>query len=246
MPELADAIFCRNVIIYFDRPRRSGSFASSAASWSMAATCSWAIRRACTTWTCRWCRWLLRSTGKLMAEIEIDLPEVHLQPGEIHLARSPAHPEDASGLLRRGDVLEPARGYRRALPWSSAAMPSGSARLAEGYRYVDFAIRDLVRQFERLWSCAEESCRSRCLEERTFLPVNSDDVLEGNGWPPELAHRAGSSPRARTSPCIASDLGGSVGRTIQFHTGTGEVFLRRLSHLTPEDQRHEGMAKGPK
>ena len=35
---------------------------------------------------------------------------------------------------------------------------------------------------------------------------------------------------------LASDLGGTVGRNIQFHTGTGEVLLRRLSQLTPQEQ----------
>ncbi len=69
-----------------------------------------------------------------------------------------------------------------------------------------------------------------------MLPVNSDlswkATVGHQNW-----HTALEVLRDRNFTVLASDVGGSVGRTIQFHTGTGEVLLRRLSHLTPEEQK---------
>ena len=36
---------------------------------------------------------------------------------------------------------------------------------------------------------------------------------------------------------LTSDLGGLTGRSIQFHTGTGVVLLRRLERMSPERMR---------
>src|SRR5579862_9057959 len=44
----------------------------------------------CTIWTCRWRRLRRPPTGKLMLDVEVNLPEVYLHPGESYLAREPA------------------------------------------------------------------------------------------------------------------------------------------------------------
>ncbi len=41
---------------------------------------------------------------------------------------------------------------------------------------------------------------------------------------------------------LASDLGGLRGRTIHFHTGTGEVLLHRLGCWGPEPLSHEPLS----
>ena len=55
MAEKADVIFCRNVIIYFDRPTQEKILQKLTRHLLPAAICSWATRRRCTKWICRWC-----------------------------------------------------------------------------------------------------------------------------------------------------------------------------------------------
>jgi chemotaxis protein CheD len=107
---------------------------------------------------------------------------------------------------------------------------------------VDFAICELVRQFEALGALRSE-IQIKVFGGADVLPVHSSlswkATVGHQNW-----HRALEVLRDEGFTIRASDLGGSVGRTIQFHTGTGEVLLRRLSHLTPDDER-DPMKAGP-
>jgi len=91
---------------------------------------------------------------------------------------------------------------------------------------VDFSIRYLVGQFEAL------GARRRELEIKVF---GGADVLttgvDRRNRPTvgQLNCRAAEEVLAEEGLRIAaSDLGGTRGRRIHFHTGTGEVLLHRL------------------
>jgi chemotaxis protein CheD len=169
-----------------------------------------------------------------MAEIEIEIPEFYLQPGEIHLARRPAILKTVLGSCVGVTFWSPRLGLGALCHGVLPKCPPG-VRDAEGYRYVDFAITDLARQFEAFGALRGE-VQIKVFGGADVLPVNSDlswkATVGHQNW-----HTALEVLRDQNFIVLASDLGGSVGRTIQFHTGTGEVLLRRLSHLTPEDQR---------
>ena len=169
-----------------------------------------------------------------MAEIEIEVPEFYLQPGEIHLARSPAILKTVLGSCVGVTFWSPRLGIGALCHGVLPRCPPG-VRDAEGYRYVDFAITDLARQFESFGALRGE-VQVKVFGGADVLPVNPDLSWKGTvghqNW-----HIALEVLGDQNFTVLASDLGGSVGRTIQFHTGTGEVLLRRLSHLTPEDQR---------
>lgn len=96
----------------------------------------------------------------------------------------------------------------------------------DGHRYVDFAIRDLARQFDEL--------RVRRSEVQVKLFGGGDVLL--------VSDTACSIPTVGKQNCevaiqvvraegfsvVASSLGGKLGRNIQFNTKTGEVLLRWL------------------
>jgi chemotaxis protein CheD len=111
------------------------------------------------------------------------------------------------------------------LPSYQGKSPANTS-LAAGRRYVDFTIRDLARQFD---------ARGVPRSEVQVKVFGGADVLT-------VTHEA-SRPTVGRQNCeaamrvlhdegfdvVASSLGGTSGVHIQFHTGTGEVLLRRLA-----------------
>lgn len=163
-----------------------------------------------------------------MPEPDAGLREVYVQPGESHLVREPAIMRTVLGSCVGIAFLIPRLGIgalcHPMLP-SYPLKPPADRSLAAGRRYVDFAIRDLARQFDSLGARRGE------VEVKLF---GGADVL--------LVVHAASRPTVGRLNCeaairvlheegfdvIASSLGGTSGLNIQFHTGTGEVLLRRL------------------
>src|SRR5579872_451115 len=94
-----------------------------------------------------------------MLEVESELPEIYLQPGEVHFARKPSIIRTILGSCV-GVTFWSARLGAGALchallPRCPKNSPAGLSPAA-GRRYVDFAIRDLARQFDQLGACRAE------------------------------------------------------------------------------------------
>jgi chemotaxis receptor (MCP) glutamine deamidase CheD len=98
---------------------------------------------------------------------------------------------------------------------------------AASRRYVDFAIRDLARQFDAL-GVGRNEVQVKLFGGGDVLLVSNPDCSRptvGN-LNCEVATRV---LRDEGFDVVASSLGGTSGINIRFHTGTGEVQLRRLN-----------------
>ncbi len=157
------------------------------------------------------------------------VPDLNLQPGELYLARGPAILRTILGScvgvtfwsrkLRAGALCH------GVLPNCPANWPA--AEQAAAFRYVDFSIRHLAGQFDRLGACRRD------LEVKLFggadvLPV--DRLRSGKPTVGAQNCAAALETLSREGFVVAaSDLGGQRGRRIHFHTGTGRVLLHRLA-----------------
>ena len=165
-----------------------------------------------------------------MPELETELPEVYLQPGDLYLARTPAIIRTILGScvgatfwsarLRVGAL------FHAQLPKCPRSL-SGDVSLVIGRRYVDFSIRHIARQFDELGICRAE-VQVKVFGGADVLLVNDASSLRLTVGRLNC-DTAIEVLRNEGFEVIASSLGGTSGLNIQFHTGTGEVLVRRLT-----------------
>jgi chemotaxis protein CheD len=164
-----------------------------------------------------------------MAEPDEGLPEVYVQPGESILVTEPTILRTLLGSCVGIALRIPRLGIGALChPMLPACPAKGSASLsrAAGRRYVDFAIRDLAVQFDAFGALRSE------VQAKLF---GGGDVLlvSGDASRPTVgrlnAEAALKVLEEEGIDVVASSLGGACGVNIQFHTGTGEVLLKRHS-----------------
>jgi chemotaxis protein CheD len=164
-----------------------------------------------------------------MAGSDKTLPEVYLQPGESHLATEPA-------ILRT--VLGSCVGVAFWVPrWKIGALchpmlprlpqqARSTTTVAARRRYVDFAIEDMARQIDEL-GVPRADVKVKLFGGADVLQVVSVGSRPTVG---QMNRDAADCVLADEGlQVVASSLGGNCGIHIAFHTGTGEVLLRRLS-----------------
>jgi chemotaxis protein CheD len=164
-----------------------------------------------------------------MTEAAAILPDLNLQPGELYLARTPAILRTILGSCVSVTFWSARLGAgamcHGVLPQAPQVWPAGSAA-SDGYRYVDFSIHCLAKQFDALGARRDE------LEVKLFGGADVLPLLNDRGDRPTVgALNCQSALRALAEEgftAMASDLGGARGRRIHFHTGTGEVLVQRL------------------
>jgi chemotaxis protein CheD len=155
------------------------------------------------------------------------LPEVYVQPGESRLLREPAILRtllgSCVGIAFRVPRLGVGALCHPMLPRCPANSAANSSRSASR-RYVDFAIRDLARQFDALGARRDE------VEVKLFGGGDVLMVVNDAGRPTvgrlniEVAMKVLEEEGFAVS---ASSLGGKRGVNIRFNTQTGEVLLER-------------------
>lgn len=164
-----------------------------------------------------------------MPQPDSKLPEIYVQPGESRLVREPTMLRtllgSCVGIAFRAPRLGVGALCHPMLPRPPAKLAASLSRSA-GRRYVDYAIRDLARQFDALGASRDE------VEVKLF---GGGDVL--------VMSASSKRPTVGRLNCevamkvlaeegfgiAASSLGGERGVNIHFNTETGEVLLQRHS-----------------
>jgi chemotaxis protein CheD len=179
-----------------------------------------------------------------MPDLDAELAEVYLQPGEMYLAREPTMIRTLLGSCVGITFWSKRLGIGALCHALLPRCPDGfslGVHPEVGYRYVDFCIRDLARKFDGLGALRNE------VEVKVF---GGADVLLGSKDAP-IRDTVGSINcdtalevlRTEGFQIAASSLRGKSGLNIHFNTGNGEVQLRRLKHATEHSPRHRGAGK---
>jgi chemotaxis protein CheD len=109
---------------------------------------------------------------------------------------------------------------------------------ADCYHYVDFAIRDLISQFEILGARRNE------LEVKVFGGADVLPVLATSSTRQTVGaqncRRAVGVLHEEGLKILAFDIGGPNGRVIEFDTSNGEVLVRMLGPTLAENEMLNG------
>lgn len=181
----------------------------------------------------------------MLAQDPADLPVWHVDAGEVQLCRKPAILRtvlgSCVGVTFWSARLAVGALCHAALPRRPSEWPSDEA-FPWGHRYVDVCIRYLIRQFDALGLKRGE------VEVKLF---GGADVL-AIPRSARTAHTVGKQNCAAAWETLdqhgvvpaAWDLGGSRGRVISFHSGTGEVLVRRLPAVRDPHSRFADSVRG--
>lgn len=162
-------------------------------------------------------------------ELIVDLPELNLQPGQLHLARRPMVLQTILGSCVGVTFWSPRLGAgalcHGVLPRSPRRWSPASGML-DGYRYVDFSIRYLAQKFDALGAGRRE------VEIKVFGGADVLPTADDRKAKPTVGalnrETALQVLGEEGFTILAFDLGGTQGRKIHFHTGTGEVRVYKL------------------
>jgi chemotaxis protein CheD len=162
-------------------------------------------------------------------EIEREVSEIYLHPGEAYLARQPAIIRTILGscvgvTFWNGRIGVGALCHAQ-LP-RCPTNPATALTAEAGRRFVDFAIRDIAREFEELGARRGE------VQVKLFGGADVLVVSEEAARRPTVGRlnyeAAIEVAQAAGLQVIAASVGGRSGLHIRFDTRTGEVLLRRL------------------
>lgn len=155
------------------------------------------------------------------------LPERYLQPGEYFLAREPTIIWTILGSCVSVSFWSRKHGVGALCHATLPRHPGpGSLTPGEDHRFMDYAIRDIARRFDRLGATRAE-VQVKLFGGADVLPIA--DPASSRPTVGRLNQQAAlETLHHERFELSAASLGGGVGMKIYFNTGTGEVLLRRL------------------
>jgi chemotaxis protein CheD len=165
-----------------------------------------------------------------MLDLENELLEVYLHPGELYVALKPTVIRTILGSCVGVSFWSPRLGVgalcHALLPWCPV-QSSTESRLNTGRRYVDFSMRYLAQKFDDLGTPRSE-VQVKLFGGGDVLPIAQ------KSRPKQTVGQANCEAalevaRAEGLNIVASSLGGTSGLIIWLDTSSGEVLLRRLT-----------------
>ena len=173
-----------------------------------------------------------------MAEPDIPIREIYVQPGESHLVSEPAVLRAVLGSCVGITFLAPRLGVGAIChPMMPNCPPAQRAAMSvrAGRRYVDFAVHDIASRLDSLGAVRGEVL-VKLFGGNDVLTVNGSDSQKTIG---KQNYEAALHVLAEEGfTVVASCLGGTAGVHISFETVHGEVRLRWLDSGTPKPARN--------
>ena len=177
-----------------------------------------------------------------MDEPKTPIREIYVQPGESYLVSEPAVLRTVLGSCVGATFLVPRLGIGALCHPMMPKFPpveSASLNVHAARRYVDFAIREMAQQLDRLGAARTEAV-VKLFGGNDVLTVNSSNAQPTIGRQNSEAALRVLADEGFT--VAASRLGGDHGVHISFETVHGEVLLRRLDSSTKGRTQKTGCA----
>jgi chemotaxis protein CheD len=150
------------------------------------------------------------------------IPKIYLKPGELHFAITPTIVSTVLGSCISITMHNP---EHQLGVICHAVLPE---ELVQGdpYRYVDSSVVAMVRMFDRY------GIKKKDIEVKLFggseMLQQQENSCSGLTVGKQNILRALQIIENDKLNLLASDVGGTRGRKLLFHTHTGEVYLQRL------------------
>jgi chemotaxis protein methyltransferase CheR len=229
--ETLDIIFCRNVIIYFDRPTQEavlsrichhlipGGYLFTGHSETLNGMRLPLVAVSHTVYQ-----------QAVMTDRETELPIVYLKPAEMYVADRPTIVRTVLGsclaVTMFNQRLKIAAICHALLPHPAGATPCSKENRTNVLKYIDCVIPEMVMRLKQYGIASEE------IEVKIF---GGADMLSAESSPASKQQVGRLNVKTALRVIEAeglqvknSDVGGLKGRKIFFYTHTGEVLLKRL------------------
>ncbi len=233
-----DVIFCRNVIIYFDRPTQQTILNHLCQHLKPEGYLFMGHSEALTGMTLPLIpqgNTIYHRTGANSSTLE--LPFITLNPGELIVTDKPTIIRTVLGSCVAVTMFSRSRGISaicHALLPHPNKNEAYTANYAENYKFVAFVVPEMVRKIRRY------GLKNWQIEVKLFGGADTlSDKSEQESSRPVGALNVKTVMEVLRQEHLhlkTSDVGGNRGRKILFHTHTGEVLLKRLKGSVDENQ----------
>ncbi|HKZ18402.1 MAG TPA: chemotaxis protein CheD [Geobacteraceae bacterium] len=160
------------------------------------------------------------------------LERVYLKPGECHFSVRPSVVSTVLGSCISVTMFNP---ERRIGAICHAILPEEKTP-GEAFRFVDSSIMVMLKSFER-HGIHRSGIEIKLFGGSDVLPTDNGRE-RGNTVGKQNIGIALQVVEKEGLRLVTTDLGGTRGRKIVFHTHTGEIFLKRLRKIM-RSSRHE-------